>query len=100
LKKVPTQSTDPTPETAVNLFGEPKKNPIGTTEAEAVRAARAAVAASLQPDSTTASKELPIAPELYGGEKESVFPSVPFEVRFANLQKGISQLAAAGISSM
>ena len=93
------QLTDITPETAANLFGGTKKNPIGITEAEAVRAAIAAVEASLHNADTTTT-ETPVTAALYGGVRESVFPTVPFEVRFANLQNGISQLAAAGIRSM
>ena len=66
------QLTDITPETAANFFGDTKNNPIGITEAEAVRAARAAVEASL---STTDKPLEANGVNHYGLPKESPFPS-------------------------
>lgn len=95
------QQSDITPESA-ELFGGAKPNPIGGTEADFVRAARAAVDASFGPsvEAQVAHPELPITPDLFGGAKEPVFAEVDFETRFAKLQVGISNLSAAGIASM
>jgi hypothetical protein len=94
------QQSDLTPEAAANLYGGPKQNPIGSTEADFVRAARAAVDASFDGADVKKPAEIPATPALYGGEKPAVFPEVAFEERFAKLQQGISALSAAGIGSM
>lgn len=96
----PLQPTDSTPE----LYGGPKENPIGSTEAELVRAARAAVAQAIGGD---AEPELqPNGHNQFGGDKVIPFPvtdtrlELPETARETALIDGFHRVAQAGVRSL